>query len=56
LRLMRTSWKTAHLVMNLKVLGVPTILFCVGGKEKQRITADEARFEAVRARTERLLS
>ncbi|MEG2139995.1 MAG: thioredoxin domain-containing protein [Bilophila sp.] len=42
--------------INLKVMGVPTILFYKGGELKDRITGDEVNAEAIRSKTEALLA
>jgi len=45
-----------RLVITLKVMGVPTILFYKKGEQKGRITGDDVTIEAIRARAEQLLS
>ncbi|WP_165064644.1 thioredoxin domain-containing protein [Desulfovibrio sp. ZJ200] len=44
-----------RLVISLKVMAVPTILFYKGGQNVQRISSDQVTLEAIRAGAESLL-
>jgi len=43
------------LVIDLRVMGVPTFLFYSNGEQKERITGGDVTTEAIRAAAERLL-
>ena len=45
-----------RLVISLRVMAVPTILFYKGGELKDRITGAEVTLEAIRERAEKLLA
>ena len=44
------------LASSLDVLALPTILFFVGGEERERLTGEQVTPETIRARTDRLLA
>ena len=45
-----------RLVISLKVMAVPTILFYKGGENVQRISSDEVTLDAIREGAEKLLA